>query len=229
MQTAVQQSGGNILVKCKKCGRSGTITLPADFHILGNGLRNILVPAGTVCNHGFLAFVDGKFQVRGYQHIDCPISMKNVVTRPLLELEGEFEESTSGIEIAGTRSKDRRNPEIQAILKNFSNRVELIRAVLVISHQGKIFTASEEDYAIAGDLMNLVTTISEFSLGVSHQLGLNDAPNFLEIQGPETRTLIFMRTFGFIVITHRNPNQGIIAVTTRKLVEQVDRVMGQVE
>lgn len=217
-----------ILVKCKICGETGFIQLPPDVYLIATGLRNILIPAGTLCNHNFLAFVDQNFKVRGYQHIDSTINLHNVESRSLLDLMSTLDINHAPNCSANSELMKDHSPhfeEIMQILKNFSNAVDNVKAIFVISHEKGLYCASEEDYAIAGDLRNLVMTISEFSLSVSHQLQLNDAPNFLEIQGKETRTIIFTRPFGFLVITHNNPNQGLILVTTRKIINKLEQLL----
>ncbi|MHA1731365.1 MAG: hypothetical protein ACTSU5_05450 [Promethearchaeota archaeon] len=220
MLSQTQHAADSIFVTCKKCGQNGYIQLPPEVHLLSNGLRNILVPAGTLCSHDFLVFIDKNCQVRGYQHVDITLSLQDVGSRNLLDLiSPQWRSPNESAGEKGTRHP--RFEEVQGLLKDFSNAVDHVKAIFIITNDGGIYSASEEDYAIAGDLSGLVTTISEFSLSVSQQLQFDDAPSVLQIQGNESRTLIFTRPFGFLVLTHDNPNQGLIAVATRRILAKL--------
>lgn len=212
-----------ISVKCKVCGRSGAVSLPPEFYVVSRGLKNLLVLPGVVCPHAFLAFVDSQFKVRGYQSVDCNVSVKSVGARPLLDRQEDFPPARPNSKVEQKHAQ--RVREVQGILRDFSNKVEGVRAVFVITHEGQFYGASEETYAVSGDLRDFVTTISDFALGVAHRLQLPDAPKVFEIQGDETRTLIYTTKYGYLALTHASSNQGLVLLATRKLMARVGTLL----
>jgi hypothetical protein len=56
-----------ILVSCPICKHEKDIPFPDNLSDLNkNGLLTIKIPAGTVCPHGFLIFIDVHNEIRGY-------------------------------------------------------------------------------------------------------------------------------------------------------------------
>lgn len=201
-----------IQVRCKKCRRSATLRVHRADLGLKQGLWNVLIPRDVVCPHAFLAFLDNKFAVRGYQQVDHAFTRENLAAQGLLDLN---EETTTRASAPGLVSA------IQEALREFNLLVENVKAVVFLGPDGDIVAASELAVQFAGDFSSFIQTVSEFCLGISHRLQLADAPQYLELHGATERVRIHSLPFGYLVISHENPNQGLLAIATRKLIARL--------
>ena len=59
-----------IHVVCPSCKEKKDLNIPTKIINQAKQLTTVSVPSGTVCEHGFQAFVDKNFAVRGYQKVD---------------------------------------------------------------------------------------------------------------------------------------------------------------
>ena len=63
-----------ITVICPNCKTKKEINIPSKIINQAQQLTTISIPSGAVCEHGFQAFVDKNFKVRGYQRVDFEFS-----------------------------------------------------------------------------------------------------------------------------------------------------------
>lgn len=62
-----------IVIVCPRCKIAKKIKIPVKSINLSKQLTTISIPSGLNCEHGFQAFVDKNFKVRGYQTIDLEL------------------------------------------------------------------------------------------------------------------------------------------------------------
>ena len=60
----------NIHVVCPTCKTKKDLQIPSKIINQAKQLTTVSIPSGAVCIHGFQAFVDKNFMVRGYQKVD---------------------------------------------------------------------------------------------------------------------------------------------------------------
>ncbi|MBY8984281.1 MAG: hypothetical protein KGD65_04375 [Candidatus Lokiarchaeota archaeon] len=60
----------NIHVVCPTCKATKDLKIPSKIINQAKQLTTVSIPSGAVCEHGFQAFVDKNFVVRGYQKVD---------------------------------------------------------------------------------------------------------------------------------------------------------------
>ena len=60
----------NIHVVCPTCKGTKDLKIPSKIINQAKQLTTVSIPSGAVCEHGFQAFVDKNFVVRGYQKVD---------------------------------------------------------------------------------------------------------------------------------------------------------------
>ncbi len=96
-----------IHVVCPTCKSKRELRIPTKIINQAKHLTTISIPSGPVCKHGFQAFVDKNFKVRGYQVVDFEFSHM------------EFFESTEidNIEIDDPTAKLSSMPLFQEIIK----------------------------------------------------------------------------------------------------------------
>ena len=63
-----------ILVVCPTCKIKKELKIPTKIINQAKHLTTVSIPSGPVCRHGFQAFVDKNFKVRGYQIVDFEFS-----------------------------------------------------------------------------------------------------------------------------------------------------------
>lgn len=63
-----------ILVVCPTCKAKKELRIPIKIINQAKHLTTVSIPSGPVCKHGFQAFVDKNFKVRGYQIVDFEFS-----------------------------------------------------------------------------------------------------------------------------------------------------------
>jgi len=64
----------NIKIICPKCSNTDFLKIPEKIINQSKQLTTVSLPAGTVCQHNFQAFIDKNFKVRGYQTVDFEFS-----------------------------------------------------------------------------------------------------------------------------------------------------------
>ncbi|UCC20932.1 MAG: hypothetical protein JSV62_06530 [Promethearchaeota archaeon] len=70
----IKEEQQEILVVCPTCKAKKELNIPVKIINQAKHLTTISIPSGSVCKHGFQAFVDKNFQVRGYQTVDFEFS-----------------------------------------------------------------------------------------------------------------------------------------------------------
>ena len=60
----------SIHVVCPSCKSKKDLRIPTKIINQAKQLTTVSIPSGAVCEHGFQAFVDKNFKVRGYQKVD---------------------------------------------------------------------------------------------------------------------------------------------------------------
>ncbi|MFX0105138.1 MAG: hypothetical protein ACFE75_06580 [Candidatus Hodarchaeota archaeon] len=63
-----------IMVVCPTCKATKELKIPSKIINQAKQLTTVSIPSGAVCEHGFQAFVDKNFKVRGYQKVDFEFS-----------------------------------------------------------------------------------------------------------------------------------------------------------
>jgi len=63
-----------ILFRCPKCSTNQKLKIPAKIINQSKQLTTVSIPSGLCCEHGFQAFVDKNFVIRGYQNVDFEFS-----------------------------------------------------------------------------------------------------------------------------------------------------------
>ncbi len=69
-ETNSKESMENIHVVCPTCKGKKDLKIPTKIINQAKQLTTVSIPSGAVCEHGFQAFVDKNFAVRGYQKVD---------------------------------------------------------------------------------------------------------------------------------------------------------------
>ncbi len=70
----VKEDYQDIHVVCPTCKAKKELRIPTKIINLAKHLTTVSIPSGPVCKHGFQAFVDKNFKVRGYQIVDFEFS-----------------------------------------------------------------------------------------------------------------------------------------------------------
>ncbi|MFX1302096.1 MAG: hypothetical protein ACFFBV_09065 [Promethearchaeota archaeon] len=70
----VEETYQDITVICPSCKTRKALKIPVKIINQAKQLTTVSVPSGAVCDHGFQAFVDKDFKVRGYQRVDFEFS-----------------------------------------------------------------------------------------------------------------------------------------------------------
>jgi hypothetical protein len=73
-ETSEKETYQDILVVCPTCKAKKELNIPSKIINHAQHLTTISIPLGAVCDHGFQAFVDKNFIVRGYQKVDFEFS-----------------------------------------------------------------------------------------------------------------------------------------------------------
>jgi hypothetical protein len=69
-----RESYRDINIVCPSCKSKKDLKIPTKVINQAKQLTTVSIPSGAVCNHGFQAFVDKNFVVRGYQTVDFDFS-----------------------------------------------------------------------------------------------------------------------------------------------------------
>lgn len=77
-----------ISIICPECKNSNKITIPVKVINQSKQLTTVSIPSGLVCEHGFQAFVDKNFKIRGYQKVDYTLSQMEFLEGGNENLEG---------------------------------------------------------------------------------------------------------------------------------------------
>ncbi len=77
-----------ISIICPECKNSNKITIPVKVINQSKQLTTVSIPSGLVCEHGFQAFVDKNFKIRGYQKVDYTLSQMEFLEGGNESLEG---------------------------------------------------------------------------------------------------------------------------------------------
>ncbi|MHA1488509.1 MAG: hypothetical protein ACTSRI_02505 [Promethearchaeota archaeon] len=68
------ESHNNIRIICPICKKKRELRIPSKIINQSKQLTTISIPSGLNCEHGFQAFIDKNYKVRGYQKIDFEFS-----------------------------------------------------------------------------------------------------------------------------------------------------------
>jgi len=67
-------------VTCPICSATKFLTIPPNLNLLNqNGLVTIQIPAGVICPHSFLFFMDKHYGIRGYEKNAQGIEKQKVI------------------------------------------------------------------------------------------------------------------------------------------------------
>ena len=87
----------NIHVVCPTCKAKEDLNIPTKIINQAKQLTTVSIPSGAVCEHGFQAFVDKNFAVRGYQKVDFEFYKMEFYEGGLDSAENEAEDTMSGL------------------------------------------------------------------------------------------------------------------------------------
>ncbi|MFW9970760.1 MAG: hypothetical protein ACFFDF_11235 [Candidatus Odinarchaeota archaeon] len=73
-ELSLREEHGEISIVCPTCKTKKELRIPTKIINNAKHLTTISIPSGSVCKHGFQAFVDKNFKVRGYQIVDFEFS-----------------------------------------------------------------------------------------------------------------------------------------------------------
>jgi len=105
-----------ISIICPDCKNSNKITIPVKVINQSKQLTTVSIPSGLVCEHGFQAFVDKNFKIRGYQKVDY--------TLPQMEFLEGGNETLEGVE------KKTEQESILSSIPLFQDIINLLRSSL---------------------------------------------------------------------------------------------------
>ncbi len=106
---------GDVNIICPNCKTKKTINVPKRLLVESDSLYRPLIPSGRVCEHGFIAFIDKNFKVRGYQKIDGSIDEFAGIVK-------NIEIKAKDIDIFGIKMNIRPEMIINSILSTFNKR-----------------------------------------------------------------------------------------------------------
>ncbi len=69
-----QDNNQEVLIVCPKCRQNKQLSVPKKIINQSKQLTTVSIPSGLCCEHGFQAFIDKQFKVRGYQQVDFDFS-----------------------------------------------------------------------------------------------------------------------------------------------------------
>lgn len=87
----------SIHVVCPSCKSKKDLSIPTKIINQAKQLTTVSIPSGAVCEHGFQAFVDKNFAVRGYQKVDFEFNKMEFYEGGLDSAESEAEDTMSGL------------------------------------------------------------------------------------------------------------------------------------
>lgn len=76
----------DVEIICPNCHIKKIINIPKRIIDNSKQLTSIFIPAGRICDHAFIPFIDKQFKVRGYQKLDALLDEIEPKTEPLEEL-----------------------------------------------------------------------------------------------------------------------------------------------
>ncbi|KKM27532.1 hypothetical protein LCGC14_1573810, partial [marine sediment metagenome] len=87
----------SIHVVCPSCKSKKDLNIPTKIINQAKQLTTVSIPSGAVCEHGFQAFVDKNFSVRGYQKVDFEFYKMEFYEGGLDNSEAEAGDTTSSL------------------------------------------------------------------------------------------------------------------------------------
>lgn len=69
-----QDTSQDVQIVCPKCKQRKNLSVPKKIINQSKQLTTVSIPSGLCCEHGFQAFIDKNFKVRGYQQVDFDFS-----------------------------------------------------------------------------------------------------------------------------------------------------------
>ncbi len=87
----------SIHVVCPTCKGKKDLKIPTKIINQAKQLTTVSIPSGAVCEHGFQAFVDKNFAVRGYQKVDFEFYKMEFYEGGLDSAETEADDTTSSL------------------------------------------------------------------------------------------------------------------------------------
>lgn len=87
----------SIHVVCPSCKSKKDLNIPTKIINQAKQLTTVSIPSGAVCEHGFQAFVDKNFKVRGYQKVDFEFYKMEFYEGGLDTSEAEAGDTTSSL------------------------------------------------------------------------------------------------------------------------------------
>lgn len=95
--TSSKEDLASIHVVCPSCKSQKNLNIPTKIINQAKQLTTVSIPSGAVCEHGFQAFVDKNFAVRGYQKVDFEFYKMEFYEGGFDSSEAETENTTASL------------------------------------------------------------------------------------------------------------------------------------
>ncbi len=183
-----------IVIECPKCHKQKKLKIPTKIINQSKQLTTVSIPTGISCEHGFQAFIDKNFKIRGYQTVDFDFSRMEFYEGGGLDSDGdEF----------GSISKAEEELNNFTSLPLFQELINLLRASVddkevlgsaMFSFEGRVLYSSLPH----GSLFD---TIREFEVRSEKKL-INIRRMFLELENSQKVCSEYMkiRDLKFILV-----------------------------
>ncbi|MBN1801036.1 MAG: hypothetical protein JW891_05975 [Candidatus Lokiarchaeota archaeon] len=188
-----------IIIICPKCQNKKKLSTPTKIINQSKQLTTVSIPQGLCCEHGFQAFVDKNFKVRGYQQVDFAFSS--------LEFLDEGEEKQAEIPYF---------ENIVNILREATEDIEILGGA-ILTMDGKVLYSSIPSTTFS-------STIKEFEVRAKKNL-IKVNKMFLELKNEEKICSYNMETngvkFNLILIFSNNTKLGMANLLLKEVTKKV--------
>lgn len=187
-ETTEKETYQDVLVVCPTCKNKKELNIPSKVINQAQHLTTISIPLGIVCKHGFQAFVDKNFIVRGYQKVDFEFSHM------------EFFESTDGgvVEPDDPTTQLSSKPlfqEIIKLLRSFVDDKEILGSG-IFSEDGHILYSSLPSNTLFSIIKEFevrsekkLSSLKKMYLELENNQKI--CSNYIEIQGMKFALVLF--------------------------------------
>ncbi|MFX0188458.1 MAG: hypothetical protein ACFE8A_12070 [Candidatus Hodarchaeota archaeon] len=205
-----------ISIICPECKNSNKITIPVKIINQSKQLTTVSVPSGLVCEHGFQAFVDKNFKIRGYQKVDYTLSQMEF-------LEGG-NENLEGVE------KKTEQENILSSIPLFQDIINLLRSSLddkdilgagLFTIQGRVLYSSLPQNTLFSTIRELEVRDEKKLTGVKRL--------FLQLENDQIVCSQYMEIYGtrFILVLFFSSllKLGMGNMILRKLAQKIEKLI----
>ncbi|MFW9939969.1 MAG: hypothetical protein ACFFFT_02935 [Candidatus Thorarchaeota archaeon] len=137
LDTSSSEFYEDILIRCPICKENRALRLPIKIINQSKQLTTVSIPSGLNCEHGFQAFIDKNFVVRGYQKVDFDFSKMELYETSTNVLEEKKENDIEGKDFISMRIFQ----NIIQLLRDCVDDKEIIGSG-IFSEEGKVLYSS---------------------------------------------------------------------------------------